>query len=170
MNMETNNNFDTTTEETQQTTKENKKSLFAELDKAKNEEASYVNKVDGFFSKFGKGFYKVRCVCCFTTLLITIGAVIMFLDINSYTCFMVGGYLAFFGYLSLLFTCPGRLIYIAIQCIKKGVKIGWSFWGIPTAVAGLLIGIFVGGGLAMWIPAVITIPYYFSDLKYDFPE
>ncbi len=164
--MQTENNSNTAAEQNQPVQNEEKKSLFDKLDESKKKKSGIGNKIDSFLDKFGKGFYIVRCVCCFTTLFSTVGAVLAFSSgPNSPSWQMsLGGFFFLIGIISSLLSCPGTILMIAFSIIGGGFSIGLSFWGIGCVI-GLMIGLVLGISLALYLPAAISIPYFFSTLR-----
>lgn len=164
-----NNNVNTPVEQELPVQQNEKKSLFDKLDSSKKKKFTFGDKIDSLFSKLGRGFYKVRCVCCFTTLFSTIGIILAFVGDNKQVPMTIGGLFILIGLISSLLSCPGRLIAVFIACIVGGFEIGLCFLGIGCII-GLCIGIVIGGSLALYFPAIITIKYYFSELRYKQPD
>lgn len=167
--MEENKDTNVTTEQIAEVPAEGKekRNLFERLDKAKKSEQTFGNKLgekmENFFAKFGRGFYTVRCVCCFTALFSTPGWIMIYG--TDPTLQAVAAIFVLIGFLSTLLACPGRIIVIWLGLIVNGFSIGLCFIGVGCIV-GLCIGILLGGALAFAFPAAITIPYFFKELRY----
>lgn len=167
--MQTDNNSNisnSAAEQNQAVKNEEKKSLFDKLDESKKKNSGIGNKLNSFLEKFGKGFYIVRCICCFTTLFSTAAIVMVTLaGANSHSFQMrLGGFFFLIGIISSLLSCPGTILMIAFSIIGGGFSIGLSFWGIGCVI-GLMIGLVLGISLALYLPAAISIPYFFSTLR-----
>lgn len=171
MQTDNNSNISNSAAEQNQTVKnEEKKSLFDKLDESKKKKSGIGNKINSFLEKFGKGFYIVRCICCFTTLFSTAAIVMVTLaGANSHSFQMrLGGFFFLIGIISSLLSCPGTIIMTALAIIGGGFTIGLSFIGIGCII-GLVIGLIIAICLAIYLPAAITIPYYFSELRHMKP-
>ncbi len=114
---------------------------------------------------FKRTFLKIRGVCCFTTLLSTIGLLGLIFS-NQLPEFLqtLTGFAVLFGWASTLFACPWHLIKVA------GKVIGWSFaFGIAILTVGCVIttpiGIILAGALLLFFQSIVTIPYYFKKIR-----
>lgn len=116
-------------------------------------------------SKFRQGFLKFRGVCCFTTLLSTVGLLgLIFAEQLPEFLQSLSGIAVLLGWISALFACPWHLLKTV------GRIIGWSF-ALGVAALAILcivttpIGILIGGGILLFAPSIVTIPYYFKTLR-----
>ncbi len=164
--MGTNSNIDLPTEQPQSFQDTKKKNLFEKFEKAEKKESVVENKVNVFFAKLGKGFYILRCICCFTALLSTVATIITILDIEG--AMAAADVLVIIGLISALLACPVRLISTVFSIAAAGFSIGLGFLGVGCVV-GLAIGLLIGGFLVLCFPAVITIKYFFNELIYMKP-
>ena len=114
---------------------------------------------------FKRTFLKIRGVCCFTTLLSTLGLVGLIFS-NRIPEFLqsLAGITVLLGWLSALFACPWHLLKTV------GKIIGWSFAFGFAAFAILCIvttpiGILLGGAILLFAQSIVTIPYYFKKIR-----
>ncbi len=111
--------------------------------------------------------YKIRCVCCFTSLLAVVGLVFLFGEQMQVPDF-VGYILAILwlsGVLSGIIACPLKMIGNVVGLVVGGVVIGLPFLGVG-AIVGLVIALFICFGMVLFFPSIVTIRYYFNELKY----
>lgn len=114
---------------------------------------------------FKRTFLKIRSVCCFTTLLSTLGLVgLIFSDRLPEFLQSLAGIAMLLGWASALFACPWHLLKTV------GKIIGWSFAFGFAALAILCIvttpiGIAVGGAILLFAQSIVTIPYYFKKIR-----
>lgn len=111
--------------------------------------------------------YKIRCVCCFTSLLAVIGLLFLFGEQMQVPDF-VGYILAIFwviGVLSGIIACPLKMIGNVVGLVVGGFAVGLPFLGVG-AIVGLVIGLFISVGMVLFFPSIVTIRYYFNELRY----
>ena len=111
--------------------------------------------------------YKIRCVCCFTSLLAVVGLVFLFGEQMQVPDF-VGYILAILwliGVLSGIIACPLKMIGNVVGLVVGGVVIGLPFLGVG-AIVGLVIALFICFGMVLFFPSIVTIRYYFNELRY----
>ena len=129
---------------------------------------TFAEKVKSIIEKVTDIIYKIRCVCCFTSLLALVGIIFFFADQIQVPDFV--GYILTFiwltGVLSGIIACPIRMFCIISALIIGGITIGLGFL-IVGAVIGLTIALIICFGMVLIFPSVVTIRYYFNELKYE---
>lgn len=111
--------------------------------------------------------YKLRCICCFTSLFACLGFVFLFAEVFSPPAFVQWIIVALwlFGVVSGVVACPVKMIANAFGLIAGGTVIGLPFLGIG-AVFGFAIGAIIAFGMIFFLPAIVTIPYYRNELQF----
>lgn len=126
------------------------------FEKAKNVIESLLDKI-----------YKIRCVCCFTSLFALFGLAFLFADSITVPDWMAALLLVawLLGILSSLIACPFKMIGLVVKFVVGGVAIGLPFLVIG-AIFGLVIALLICFFMVLFCPAVVTIRYYFKELRY----
>ena len=88
----------------------------------------------------------------------------MFVATKSTVLTAVAGLCFCIGLLSVVLSCPLKFISLVGKLVQKGFSIGLMFLYVGCII-GALIGLVVGLILVLYLPAVITIPYYFKTLN-----
>ncbi|MBP3627183.1 MAG: hypothetical protein J6J39_03940 [Clostridia bacterium] len=155
------NNTKTNVEDTdaQTPTKEVQLNFFEKI-KAK------LEKLKDWFEKITEPLYKLRSICCFTSLFAIFGVLFLFAErINLPQ--PVEYVIIFFwliGVISPLIACPFQMIARFFGFIIGGAVVGFPFL-VVGAVVGLVIGGIISLGMVLFLPALVTIPYYNKTLK-----
>ena len=123
-----------------------------------------------FWDRIRTGFMIFRCICCFTTILSILGpALVLYLDsVGKLTGFWDKALFVvmLIGFASTIFACPLRLLAICGGIITTCFTIGLYFFGIGALVGGA-IGVGVSIMLILFGSCFISIPYFFTDLRYE---
>lgn len=111
--------------------------------------------------------YKIRCVCCFTSLLALVGIVFIFGEYIQAPDF-VGYILAIIwllGVLSGIIACPLKMIGNIVKFVVGGAVVGFPIFVIGAAF-GVAIALMICFGMVFFFPSIVTIRYYFNELRY----
>ncbi len=135
---------------------------------AQNEEKTEMKFFDKVKIKIERALakiYKLRCVCCFTSLLAILGVLFLFAEDIKLPMFLqvLIPALWLIGVLSAFIACPLKMIGNVIALVTGGVVIGLPFL-VVGALVGLIIALFICFGMVFFFPAVVTIPYYKNEL------
>lgn len=127
---------------------------------------SLWEKVKYIFYRAMDYLYKIRCVCCFTSILATL-SICFFFDIARFGNFWASviTVLIIIGWVSGILACPLKMIGNVIKFVGGGFTIGLGF-AVVGCVVGAMIGVAISYVMVLIIPAVVTIPYYFNELRY----
>lgn len=133
-----------------------------------NTELKFFDKVKIKIEKALAKIYKLRCICCFTSLFAILGVLFLFANSINPPDFIavIITILWLVGVLSGLIACPLKMIGNVIALVTSGVVIGLPFLGVG-ALVGLIIALLICFGMVLFFPAVVTIPYYKNELKYN---
>lgn len=104
-----------------------------------------------------------RSVCCFTSIL-SLLALAGFVFGKFDIIYAISAVLLGLGWLSALIACPIHLIKVCFSVIGNLFAFGGSLVLLLGVVTGF-IGIVVAIALALFGASIITIPYYFKNLK-----
>lgn len=133
---------------------------------------SILERISDFWYSVTDIIYVVRCVCCFTSLLTIICPLywilqsfgIDFIDAGTFLD-TLSGIIWGLGVLSGVIACPLRLLGAAFKIIGGAFMLGAVF-----LIIGALIGAAFGIGIAVMMiffaPSIVTIPFYFNELRY----
>ena len=130
-------------------------------------EPSFFKKARDMVEKALNKIYKIRCVCCFTSLFASLGILFLFaeqINVPDYIGYIIAAIWAF-GVLSSFIACPIKMIGRIIGLPVSGAIIGLPFLGVG-AIIGFGIGLMLSFGMVFFLPYIVTIPYYKYELKY----
>lgn len=129
-------------------------------------ELKFFDKVKIKIEKALAKIYKLRCICCFTSLLAILGVLFLFAEDINLPMFLQVLIFALWliGVLSAFIACPLKMIGNVIALVTGGVVIGLPFL-VVGAVVGLVIALVICFGMVFFFPAVVTIPYYINELN-----
>lgn len=131
-----------------------------------NTELKFLDKVKIKVERELAKIYKLRCICCFTSLLAIFGVLFLFAEDIKLPMFLqvLIPALWLIGVLSAFIACPLKMIGNIFTFVTGGVVIGLPFL-VVGAVVGLVIALIICFGMVFFFPAVVTIPYYKNELK-----
>ena len=122
---------------------------------------SFWANVKDFFYSATDIFHRVQAVCCFLSILATVGFILGIAGVPEFISVPI----YVIGLVSALLSCPLKWILLVGAAVVKGFLIGLFF---------LLVGSLVGAGIGFTLiimlfflaPAIFTIHHYFTDLRY----
>lgn len=110
--------------------------------------------------------YKVRCVCCFTSVFALSGLAFLSMDTKNVPDFV--GYMVLIlwavGILSAIIACPVKLIGKVIKLVAGGTIAGLAFFGVGAAL-GFAFSMIISMGMVLFFPCIVSVPYYFKELR-----
>lgn len=111
--------------------------------------------------------YKIRCICCFTSLFAVLGVLFLFAENINLPQYVEVAIAVFWlvGVLSGLIACPVNFLGIVFKYPVAGLVIGIPFL-LVGAVVGFVIGLVIAFALIFFFPAIVTIPFYKSELNF----